>query len=97
MRDDSIPEAKGVLGSNITFGARYDTQVTPPHGRYGIEVLIESLMIKKNGSQSWVVISRSVDKYVTEFSSGMQTVHLPRCRRSAERRFHHRAIGNGHS
>ena len=34
--------------------------------RYGIEIKIDS--VRNDGTQSWVVISRSVDKYVTELA-----------------------------
>ena len=39
MRDDSVAEANCVLGDR----PKYDAQVTLHSGRYGIEVLIESL------------------------------------------------------
>ena len=38
--------------------------VTKHFDRYGFEIKIDSMM--NDGTQSWVVISRGVEKYVTE-------------------------------
>ena len=61
MRADSAAEAKGVLGDNITFGPMYDAQVIVHQRTCGIDVLIES--VSNNGSRTWVVISRGVDRF----------------------------------
>ena len=63
MRDDSIAEAKDVLGDNIIFGPKYDAQVTLHYGSYDIEVLIAS--VGNNGS--WEVISRVVTGMLWNF------------------------------
>ena len=61
-RDDDKSYPKGITGN----GARVDVLVTEQCNRYGIEMRIESLV--QDGSQSWVVISRGVERQVTELS-----------------------------
>ena len=73
-RDDPTAEAKGVLGDNTIFGPVHDAQNTLHYGRYSIEVQIDS--VRGDGTKLWVVISRGVDRYVTEMSAGCkQFVH----------------------
>ena len=61
---DSYP--KGVIGINAKIGPALGVVVTKRYELYGIEVKIDSL--KKDGTKSWVVISRSIVRYVTELA-----------------------------
>ena len=54
-RDELKAEPKGVIGDCTKLGPIYNVLRTRHYGRYGIEVLIDSLT--NDGSQSWVVIS----------------------------------------
>ena len=74
-RDDPATEAKGVLGDDTTCGAIHDAKITLHCGRHGIEVQIDS--VSGDGPNSWVVISRCVDRYVTEASAGWKQSMFP--------------------
>ena len=67
-RDYSHPRdasyLKGVIGRNTKIGTAMGVLVTNQFDRYGVEIKIDSLA--NDGSQSWVVISRGVERYVTE-------------------------------
>ena len=52
---------------NTKIGPTLEVTVTYHQG-YGIEIRIDSL--QNDGSQSWVVIRRGMNKYVTEMSEG---------------------------
>ena len=54
----------GVIGNNTKLEPVHDVVATVQYGGYGVEVEMDSLA--KDGSQSWVVISRSVERYVTK-------------------------------
>ena len=62
-RDDSTAQTKGVVGDDTI----HDAKITSHYGRYGIEVQIDSS--SGHGSKSLVVISRGVDRHVTEVSA----------------------------
>ena len=67
IRADFAAEAKGALGDHIIFGPIHTTlNFTLHYGRYGIEVLTESL--SDNESRSWAVISPGADRYGSELS-----------------------------
>ena len=65
-RDDDKSYPKGITGNGTRIGPALDVLVTEQCNRYGIEMRIDSLV--QDGSQSWVVISRGVERQVTELS-----------------------------
>ena len=67
MRDDLRAEPEGVIGDSTKIGPIYDVHVTRHYGRYGVEVLIDSL--GSDESKSWVVMGRGVVRYATELST----------------------------
>ena len=92
MRDDTTAEAKGVVvGDNNNIFL--DAQVPLQFGRYGIEVQIDS--VSGDGSKSWVVISRGLDRHVTVISAEYTQHLFPENRNSAGRKFWHRELGSG--
>ena len=42
MRDGPAAEARGVLGENTIFGPIHDAKITLHHGRYVMEVQVDS-------------------------------------------------------
>ena len=65
-RDDDRSKPKGWIRENTRVGQVLDVKVTNYLERYGIEVKIDST--QNDGSQTWIVFSRGMDKYVTELS-----------------------------
>ena len=54
-RDDLDAEMKGVLGDHTIFGPITEAKVSLQFGRYGIEVLIDSVSVEiLGGHQSWI-------------------------------------------
>ena len=70
LRDDSAAEAKGVLGDNTIFGPIQDhfTLWTALH-RSAV------CSLSNNGSRSWVVISRGVDRHYGSFGRCKQSIN----------------------
>ena len=68
LRDDTAAEAKGALGDNTISFPIHDARISLHYGRYGIEVQID--FVSGDGSKSWAVISRGLDRCVTEISAG---------------------------
>ena len=56
----------GVIGNKTRIGPVLEVLIKVQFGRYGIEIKIDSLA--GDGSKSWVVISRGVERFVTELS-----------------------------
>ena len=65
-RNEFISHPKGVIGNSTQTGPVLGVLVTLQFGRYNIEVTTGSLA--RGGSISWVVMSRRVERYVTESS-----------------------------
>ena len=63
-RDDKRSKPKGWIRGNTKIGPVLEVKVTNYLERDGIEVKIGSM--QNDGSQSWIVISRGIIKYVTE-------------------------------
>ena len=64
LRNDHRSEPKGAIRGNTKFGPVLEVKVTKDFDLSGIEIKIDSL--QKDGTQSWIVISRGVNKYATE-------------------------------
>ena len=68
-RSDDRSEPKGFIRGNTHNGPVLEVRITKKKkhfNRHGIEIKIDST--QKDGLQSWIVISRSTDKYVTDNS-----------------------------
>ena len=63
-RDDKGSKPKGLTQGNTKNCTVLEVNVTNHLERHGIEMKIDSL--QKHGTQSWIVISRCINKYVTE-------------------------------
>ena len=63
-RHDHRSEPEGAIRGNTKIGPVLEVKDTRHFDRYGIETKIGS--VQKKGTQSWIVISRSVSKYMTE-------------------------------
>ena len=63
LRDDKRSNPKGWIRGNTEIGPVLKVKATNYLERVGIEVKIGSM--RNDGSQSWIVISRGIDKYVT--------------------------------
>ena len=58
--------SKGSIGVNTKFGASLDGIGTKWYDLYGVEIKLNSL--KEDGTMSWVVISRDIERYVLELA-----------------------------
>ena len=63
-RDDEGSEAKAWTRGGTKIGTVLEVKVTNHKERYGKEIKIDSK--QNDGTQSWTVISRGINKYVTE-------------------------------
>ena len=68
--DSDLSRPKGWIRGNTEIGPALEVTVTYHRGRYGIEIRIDSM--QNDGSQSWVVISRGMNKYVTRMPEGIE-------------------------
>ena len=68
MRDERSAEPHGVDLKQHHFRTNSGhKKVIPQYSRFGVGVLSDSLAF--DGSKSWVVMSKGVDRYVTELST----------------------------
>ena len=65
-RNDDRAYPKGFMNNDTKIGPLFVLPVTKHFGRYRIETKIVSMM--DDGTQSWVVINRGVEEYVTELA-----------------------------
>ena len=65
-RSDDRCQPKGLIRGNTKIGPVLEVMVAKLFDRYGLENKIGSM--QEDGTQSWMVISRGVDKYVTELA-----------------------------
>ena len=66
-RSDERSQPKGSIRGNTKIGQVLEVMVTKRCYGYGIEIKIGS--VKKDGTRCCMVISRGVDKYVTELAA----------------------------
>ena len=69
-RDDPLSEVKGCIRGNTKIGPALQVVVAHHQGRYGIEIMIQSLL--NDGTCSWVMIVNEINKYVTEMTEETQ-------------------------
>ena len=72
-REDKRIRPKRIIQGNSKIGLVLDVLVTRHFGHYAIEVKIVSII--EDVTQSWVVISRGLAKYVTELALNQQILH----------------------
>ena len=65
-RSDQSSQVKGWIHGNTKIGPVLDVIVCHHQGRYGVEIMIESLFVDL--TCSWVRIVNGINKYVTEMS-----------------------------
>ena len=65
-RNEEASRARGWIRGNTKIGPVLDVKVYFHQGRYGVDVMIESLF--RDRTVSWVRIVNGIDKYVTETS-----------------------------
>ena len=65
-RSEETSRVRGWIRGNTKIGPVLDVKVCFHHGRYGVEVMIESLF--RDRTVSWVRIVNGINKYVTETS-----------------------------
>ena len=65
-RSDDRFQPKGFTCSSTQIGPVLEVMITKRFDRYGIILKIGTM--DKDGTQFWMVTSRSADKYVTEFA-----------------------------
>ena len=63
-RSDKRSIPKGLIRGNTKVGSEMEVKVTNHLEHHGIEIMIDSM--QNDGSQSWIVISRRMDKCVNE-------------------------------
>ena len=63
-RDQKGNQIKGCIQSNVRFGPVSDFKVCNKHGRYSIEVQVQSWF--KDKTESWMRIVNGIDKFVRE-------------------------------
>ena len=63
-RDQKGTRTKGWIQSYVRFGPVSDIKVCNKHGRYSIEVQVQSLF--KDQTESWIRIVNGIDKFVRE-------------------------------
>ena len=73
-RDSAASKVKGWIRGKKKIGPSLEVAVSRRHGRYGIEIMIESLIA--DVSCSWVMIVNGVNKYVTEMIEETQDDHI---------------------
>ena len=62
-RDQKGSRAKGWIQSNVRSGPISDIKVCKKHGRYSIEVQVQSLF--RDQTESWIKIVNGVDQFVS--------------------------------
>ena len=70
--DQKGTRIKGWVQSNVRFGPVSDIKVCNKHGRYNIEVQVQSLF--KDRTESWIRIVNGIDKFVREAMSIQEEV-----------------------
>ena len=65
-RSEELSGVRGRIRGNTTIGPVLDVKVCYHQGRYGVEIMIESLF--RDRTVSWVRIVNGIKKYVTETS-----------------------------
>ena len=65
---------KGRIRGNTKIGPELDVAVTDHQGRYGIDIMTQSL--SGDGTCSWVMIVNGINKYVTEMTEETQENHI---------------------
>ena len=63
-RDEKSSDPKGWIRVNTKIGPVYEVTTSYLHGKYGVEIRIESM--NKDNSHSWVRISHGLNKLVTD-------------------------------
>ena len=63
-RDQEGTRIKRLIQSNVRFGPVSDIKVRNHHGRYSIEVQVQSLF--QDQTVSWIRIVNGIDKFVRE-------------------------------
>ena len=74
VRDNAVSKVKGCIRGNTKIGPALEVAVSHHQGRYGIEIMIESLF--DDGTCSWVMIVNGINKYVTEMTEETQDDHI---------------------
>ena len=74
LRDNAASKVKGWICGNTKIGPAWEVAVGHHQGRYGIEIMIESLF--GDGTCSWVMIVNGIDKYVTEMMEESREDHI---------------------
>ena len=69
-RDESLSEPKGWIRGNTKIGPVLEVTTCCLQGKYGVEIRIESM--NKDNSHSWVRISHSLNKLVTNLNNKEQ-------------------------
>ena len=65
---------KGWIRGNTKIGPALEVAVTHHQGRYGIEIMIQSLL--GGGTCARVMIVNGINKYVTEMTEETQDDHI---------------------
>ena len=82
-RDDKESRPTGCIRGNTKLGPVLEVKVTNCLERYGIETGIDSM--QNDGTQSWNVISRGIDQYVTELpEENKKPIHFEEVATNAE-------------
>ena len=66
LRSEETSRVRGWIRGNTKIGPVLDVKVYYHYGRYGVEIMIESLF--RDRTVSWVRIVNGINKYVTETS-----------------------------
>ena len=74
VRSEETSRARGWIRGNTKIGPVLDVTVWFHQGRYGIEIMIESLF--RDRTVSWVRIANGINKYVTETSEERPTTSI---------------------
>ena len=73
-RHNAAPKMKRWTRGNTKIGPALEVAVTHHQGRYGIEIMIQSLL--NDGTCSWVMIVNGINKHVTEMTKETQDEHI---------------------
>ena len=73
-RDNAASKVKGWIRGNTKIGPALEVAVSHHQGRYGMEIIINSLL--GDGTFSWVMIGSGIKKYVTEMTEETQENHI---------------------
>ena len=65
-RDEAAIDTKGAIGFDSTTAPASGGVVTQQYYRYGVEIEIDSM--KRDGTKSWVVVSRRIERCVKELA-----------------------------